>query len=179
DYFTGRFRQGVVHAHHAVALLEGSTNPFQRGSAYYAVGLLNCFLGHFPVSLAATSEMAAIGRASGDRRLQSMAARLRGWSQARCGDWQAGLAACQQALAYAPDANETALNLGLLGVVYLEMSEVTQALPVLESAVQAAQQYRSQQVQCWFKVFLGEAYRMHKQLEQAQALAMQGYEITR
>ena len=100
--------------------------------------------------------------------------RLRGWIYARCGAWQEGLAACQQALEYAPDAYETALNLGFLGYVYLEKGEVTQALPVLESAVQAAQQYRSQQVQSWFKVFLGEAYRMNNQLEQAQDLAMQG-----
>jgi tetratricopeptide (TPR) repeat protein len=179
DQFTGRLRQGVAHAQHAVALLEGSTDLFQRGSAYYAVGLLNCFLGHFPAALAALSEMAVIGRASGDRRLQSQAAALRGWIAAHCGNWQAGLTACQQALEDAPDAYETALNLGFLGSVYLEQGEVNQALPVLESAVQAAQQYRSQQVQSSFKVYLGEAYRMHNQLEQAQELVMQGLELAR
>jgi tetratricopeptide (TPR) repeat protein len=104
---------------------------------------------------------------------------VRGWIYARYGDWQEGLVACQQALEYAPDAFETALNLGFLGYVYLEKGEVTQAIPVLDSAVQAAQQYRSQQVQSWFKVFLGEAYRMNKQLEQAQDLAMQGFELSR
>ena len=128
---------------------------------------------------AALSEIAAIGRASADRRLQSWAAWMRGWVSARCGAWQEGLAACQQALEYAPDAFETALNLGILGYVYLEKGEVTQAIPVLESAVQAAQQYRSQQVQSWFKVFLGEAYRMNNQLEQAQDLSMQGLELAR
>ena len=70
-------------------------------------------------------------------------------------------------------------RLGILGYVYLEKGEVTQAIPVLESAVQAAQQYRSQQVQSWFKVFLGEAYRMNNQLEQAQDLSMQGLELAR
>jgi tetratricopeptide (TPR) repeat protein len=179
DQFAGRLRRGLAHAQRAVTLLEGPTDPFQRGSAYYAVGLLYGFLGHFPAALAATSEMAAIGHASGDRRLQSQAAGLRGWISARCGAWQEGLAACQQALEYAPDAYETALNLGFLGYVYLEKGEVTQAIPVLESAVRAAQQYRSQQVQSWFKVFLGEAYRMNNQLEQAQELAMQGFELSR
>jgi tetratricopeptide (TPR) repeat protein len=169
----------VAHAQSAVALLEGSTGPFQRGSAYYALGNLYCFLGHFPAALAAASEMAAIGRASGDRRLQSQAAGSRGWISARCGAWQEGLAACQQALEYAPDAYETALNLGFLGFVYLEKGEVSQALPVLESAVQAAQQYRSQQVQSGFKVFLGEAYRLHNQLQQAKDLAIQGLELAR
>ena len=52
-------------------------------------------------------------------------------------------------------------------------------LPVLASAVQAAQQYRGQQVQSWFKAYLGEAYRMNNQLEQAQNLAMQGGELAR
>ena len=107
------------------------------------------------------------------------AASMRGWIYAHCGAWQEGLAACQHALEYAPDAYETALNLGFLGYMYLEKGEVTQALPVLESAVQAAQQYRSQQVQSSFKVFLGEAYRMNNQLEQAQDLAMQGCELSR
>jgi tetratricopeptide (TPR) repeat protein len=179
DMFTGCLRQGVAHAQHAVALLEGSIDPFQRGSAFYAVGLLYGFLGHFPAALAAISELAAIGRASGDRRLQSQAAGLRGWIYARYGEWQEGLAACQQALEYAPDAYETALNLGFLGYVYLEQGEVTQALPVLESAMQAAQQYRSQQVQSWFKMLLGEAYWMNNQLEQAQELAMQGLDLSR
>ena len=179
DNFTGRFRQGVAHAQQALALLEASAAPFQRGSAYYMLGSLYGFLGHFPAALAAVSEMAAIGRASGDRRLQSQAAALRGWIAVRCGDWQAGLEACQHALECAPDAYETALNIGVLGSVYLEQGEVSQALPVLESAVQAAQQYRGQQVQSGFKVLLGEAYRMHHQLEKAQDLAMQGYEIAR
>jgi tetratricopeptide (TPR) repeat protein len=179
DQFAGRFRQGVAHAQQAVALLEAPTDPFQRGSAYYVLGSLNSLLGHFPVALEATSEMAAIGRASGDRRLQSQAASLRGWISARCGTWQEGLAACQQALEYAPNAYETALNLGFLGYVYLEKGEVTQALSVLESAVQAAQQYRSQQVQSWFKVLLGEAYRLNNQLQQAEALVTQGLELAR
>jgi tetratricopeptide (TPR) repeat protein len=179
DQFAGRLRQGLAHAQRAVALLEAPTNPFQRGSAYYAVGLLYCFLGYFPAALAATSEMATIGHASGDRRLQSQAAGLRGLIYACCGEWQEGLAACQQALEYAPDAYEAALNLGYLGFVYLEQGEATQALTVLESAVQAAQQYRSQQVQSWFKMLLGEAYQVNHQLEQAQALAMQGLELAR
>ena len=71
DIFTGRLRQGLAHAQRAVALLEALADPFQRGSAYYVLGIVHCFLGYFPAALAATSEMAAIGRASGDRRLQS------------------------------------------------------------------------------------------------------------
>jgi len=135
--------------------------------------------GNFPAALAALSEMESIGRASGDRRLQSQAVGLRGWIAAQCGAWQEGLAACQQALEYAPDAYETALNLGFLGAVYLEKGEGTQALPVLESAVQAAQQYRSQQVQGSFAVFLGEAYRMNNQLEKAQDFTIQGGALAR
>jgi tetratricopeptide (TPR) repeat protein len=123
--------------------------------------------------------MAAIGHASGDRRLQSQASSWRGWLYAQCSEWQEGLAACQQALEYAPDAFEAAINLGFLGYVYLEKGKVTQALPMLESAVQAAKQYRSQQEQNVLKMLLGEAYRMNNQLDQAKDFAMQGYEISR
>jgi predicted ATPase len=69
DMFTGHLRRGVAHAHRAVAFLAGSTDPFQRGSAYYVLGNLYAVLGHFPAALAAYNEMAAIGRTSGDRRL--------------------------------------------------------------------------------------------------------------
>ena len=104
----------------------------------------------------------------GDRRLQTQGAGLKGWSLATYGDWEAGIDACQQALACSPDAYETALNRGFLGYAYLEKGEHAAAIAVLEQAVQEAIQYRSAQVQSGFKTFLGEAYRVSQQLDKAQ-----------
>jgi tetratricopeptide (TPR) repeat protein len=66
-----------------------------------------------------------------------------------------------------------------LGYAYLEKGDHTAALPVLEQAVQEAMQYRSAQVQSWFKAFLGETYRVNQQLDQARDLAQQGLELAR
>jgi tetratricopeptide (TPR) repeat protein len=66
-----------------------------------------------------------------------------------------------------------------LGYAYLEKGDHATAIPVLEQAVQEAMQYRSAQVQSWFKAFLGEAYRMNQQLDQAHDFAQQGLELAR
>ena len=66
------------------------------------------------------------------------------------------------------------INLGILGYAYLEKGDLGEAIPVLEQAVQEAIRYRSPQVQSWFKIFLGEAYRANQQMDQARDLTTQG-----
>lgn len=179
DYFAGRLLQAVEHSEQAVALLERTTDRFLLGRALNALGLSYYFLGDLRRALKATARAEALGEATGDRRLQTQGAARKGWSLATCGDWEAGIAACQQALACSPDAFETAYGRGLLGYAYLEKGEQAAALPVLEQAVQEAVQYRSAQVQSWFKTLLGEAYRVNQQLDQAHDLAQQGLELAR
>ncbi len=55
---------------------------------------------------------------------------------------------------------ETAVALWALGYAYLEQGDLTDAIPVLEQAVEQANRYRSRQVQSWVRTFLGEAYRL-------------------
>ncbi len=102
---------------------------------------------------------------------------MRGWSLATRGDWEAGIVACQQALELAPDPYETAIVLGFLGHAHLEQGGLAEAIPVLKQAVQDAMQYRSRQVQCWFKTYLAEAYRQNGQIEEARDLTLQGFEL--
>jgi len=137
------------------------------------------FLGDLVRALETAARGETIGEATGDRRIQAQSATSKGWALATGGDWEAGIAACQQALAYSPDAFETAVDRGLLGYAYLEKGDHTTAIPVLEQAVQEAVQYRSAQVQSWFKTYLGEAYRINQQLDQAYDLAQQGLELAR
>ena len=85
----------------------------------------------------------------------------------------------QDRLACSLDAFETAIDRGWLDYAYLEKGEHATALPVLEQAVQEAIQYRSLQVQSWFKAFLGEAYRVNQQLDKARDLAQQGLELAK
>jgi tetratricopeptide (TPR) repeat protein len=179
DYFAGRLLQAVEHGERAMALLESTTDQFMLGRALYVLGGVYYFIGDFVRALEAAARVEAIGEATGDRRLQTQGASFKGWALAAGGDWEAGITACHKALACSPDAYETALDRGFLGYAYLEKGDHTAALPVLAQAVQEAMQYRSAQVQSWFKAFLGETYRVNQQLDQARDLAQQGLELAR
>lgn len=110
----------------------------------------------------------------GDRRLLTNTAFLTGLVYAAKGEWDASIAAYQQALARAPDPYETALVLGGLGDTYREQGKVAEAIPLLEQAVQDAQQYRSRQVQSWFFTFLGKAYGAQGRIAEARHWICQG-----
>ncbi len=177
DFFAGRLLQAVEHSRHAVALLEGTAERYWLGLANYILAISYYFIGEFGQALEAAARVEAVADTIGDRRLQTNAAGIRGWSLATRGDWDAGIAACQDALERAPEPHETALALGLLGHAYLEQGNLAAAIPVLEQAVEEANRYRSRQVQSWFKAYLGEAYRLDQQLDKAQQFASQGYEL--
>ena len=71
------------------------------------------------------------------------------------GETGASIEVLQHALVISPDAYETAAHLGTLGLSYLEKGDLAEAIPTLEQAVEQANQYRSKQVQSWFKTYLG------------------------
>jgi tetratricopeptide (TPR) repeat protein len=177
DFFAGRLLQAVEHERHAVALLERTAERYWLGTANYTLAFSYYFIGEFTQALEAAARIEAVADTIGDRRLQTYAAGIRGWSLATRGDWEAGIAACRDALKRAPDPFETAGALGLLGYAYLEQGNLAAAIPVLEQAVEEAIRYRSRQVQSQFKACLGEAYRLDEQLDKAQQLASQGYEL--
>jgi tetratricopeptide (TPR) repeat protein len=179
DRFAGRLLQAVEHGERAVALLEGTTDRLILGRALSSLGLSYYLFGDLRRALEATARAEAIGEATGDSRLQTHGTAYKGWSLAACGDWEAGIDACQRALACSPDAYEGALNQGLLGYAYLEKGEYAAALPILEQAVQEAIRYRSLQIQSQFKTYLGEAYRVNQQLDQALDLTQQGLDLAR
>jgi tetratricopeptide (TPR) repeat protein len=177
DYFAGRLLQAVEHGQRTVELLERTTERYWLGTANYVLAYSYAFIGEFGQALEAATRAEAIADTIGDRRLQTNAAAARGWSLMMRGDWEAGITACQDALERAPDPFETALALGLLGCAYLEQGNRAAAIPVLEQAVEEAIRYRSRQVQISVITYLGEAYRLDQQLDKAQQLASQGYEL--
>ena len=85
--------------------------------------------------------------------------------------------AFQHALVISPDAFETAVFLGQLGHAYLEKGDVAKAVPILEQGVEQAQQYRSRQVQSWFKTYLSETYLADGQIDKAHGVAHQGFHL--
>jgi hypothetical protein len=80
------------------------------GQALYMLGIGYYFIGDLARALEAAARVEAIGEATGDHRLQTQGAALKGWALAAGGDWEAGITACQKALSCSPDAYETALD---------------------------------------------------------------------
>jgi len=171
--FTGDFGPSIAHGQQAVSLLEETQEYFWLGMALYFLGLTYTFAGDFPRALAVVTRLHALGENAGDRRLQVQGLLVMGWLYTLQGEWEASLEVIQQASVISPDAFETAVVLGRLGYAYLEKGSLADAVSILEHAVEQAHQYRSRQVQSWFKTYLSEAYLLERQIENASSLGQQ------
>ena len=136
-FLSGPLRQGLAYGQRAIALLEHAAgDEWWLGLTYWVVGSLHGLLGDFAAALAATALAQAIGAALDDLHVQSYAASATGWIEAMRGEGSAGIAACQQSLAWALDPVNVALAKGTLGYAYLEQGEASQAIPLLEQSAQ-------------------------------------------
>jgi tetratricopeptide (TPR) repeat protein len=96
-----------------------------------------------------------------------------GLCRATRGDWTVGIEALERARELSPDAFETAYILGCLGKAHTESGDAARAIPILEEAVQLADQVRSWQYRQWFRALLGEACLLDGRLDRARGLATQ------
>ena len=179
SFWSGRPLQGLDHGGSAVALLEQTEERGWLGMAHWVVGINYGLLGDFEPALHALAQAQAIAEAIGDARLQSMATWTMGGIYATAGEWEAGIDACQRALKRSPDPISTAQALGWVGYAYLEKQDPTQAVRLLENAVQQLSRFRFRQLEGWFTAWLSEAFLLNGQIEKALQLASQGLEITR
>jgi tetratricopeptide (TPR) repeat protein len=177
-YWSGQPQQGGEYGAKAVDLLEHTTERYWLGMAHFYRGLNAYLLGEFAPALTMLGHAQAIGDATGNPRLQSLAAWITGWIYATQGDWAAGIARCQQGLDCSPDPLNTAGALGYLGTAHLEHGDVSQAIPLLEQSIQQWQKFHFPQLQGWFTALLGEAYLLRGDIAQGHALAQQGLAIT-
>jgi len=177
-YWVGQPQQGLEYGHQAVAHLEVVTEHYWLGMAHFYLGLNAYFLGEFARALAALGQAQTIGNATGNPRLQSLAAWGTGWIYATEGEWETGVALCKYGLEHSPDPLNTAGALGYLGSAYLEQGDAAQAIPLLEQSIQHWQQFRFPQLQGWFTALLGEAWLRCDNVAQARELGRQGLAIT-
>jgi tetratricopeptide (TPR) repeat protein len=172
--FAGPLPHSIAHGHQAASLLEATDERRWLGVSLYTQGIVSNMTGDFQQALEVATRVHAIGETIGDRRLLANAVTTLGWSYTEQGAWEAGIEALQHASAISPDAFVTALILGNLGYAYMVKGDLAQAIPILEQAVQQADQYRSRQVQSMFRTCLGEAYHVDDQNEKAGSVASQG-----
>jgi tetratricopeptide (TPR) repeat protein len=178
-YWPGQYEQGIAYGQQAIALLEGTQEPYWLGMAYCFLGYNYMGASRFVLALEAEAQTRAIGEAIDDPRLQTYAAFCTGWFLAMVGEWDAALDACQRSLERAPDTASHAYAAAFLGYAYLEKSDAIPALPLLEEAVQCFVQFQFRPFAGWFMALLAEAYRCTQRFEQAQELAQQGFDVAR
>ena len=176
---SGRVAEGIRHALESLACLERAGPAWWVGEAHWVVGLNHAQLGDLGAALEAETRARIIGETVGNRQLQASALWATGIVHAVLGQGEAGIAACEQSLAVAPDPLTRAVALGWLGFAFVEHGDATRAIPALETSVQQHSVFRFPQFQGWFTVFLAEAYRLDGQLERAHASAREALEITR
>jgi class 3 adenylate cyclase/tetratricopeptide (TPR) repeat protein len=178
-YWPGQCEQGIAHGRQAIALLEGTQEPYWLGMAYCFLGYNYMGVSRFALALEAEAQTRAIGEAIDDPRLQTYAAFCTGWFSAMIGEWDAAIKACQRSIQGAPDTASKAYASAFLGYAYLEQGDAIQALPLLEQAVQRFVQFQFRPFAGWFTALLAEAYRCTQRLEKAQELAQRGLDTAR
>jgi class 3 adenylate cyclase/tetratricopeptide (TPR) repeat protein len=178
-FLSGPPQRALEYCQRAVRLLERTGEPWWLGMTYWLLGSTYTFLGAFVLALEATARARAIGAALDDRHIQSYAAFTTCWIEATRGNWQAGMAACQESLALVRDAVNRAHAVGVLGYAYLEQGDAAPAIPLFEQALHAWTQFRLQPMQAWMLTLLSDAHRLDGQLEQAHALGHQGLTLAR
>ncbi|MBI4610364.1 MAG: hypothetical protein HY726_15305 [Candidatus Rokubacteria bacterium] len=136
-------------------------------------------MGEIESALAAMARARGVGESIANRDVQSYAAWGSGVIYALAGEWEAGVDACRRGVELSPDPLTRALASASLGYAYLEKGEASQAIPLLEQAVQRMSQFRWRQLQGWFAACLSEAFRLNGQIDKARELALQGLGIGR
>lgn len=176
-YWTGHPAQGMGYSQRAIAALAPSGADYRLGMAHFVQGLNALSLGRFDTAIEAAARAAALGEALTDRRLQTFAAWLTGWTQATCGACDVGIAACRRALDLSSDPLNTAFAMGWLGYAYLEQGDTSAALPPLEQAIQSLRQFNYRRLEGLYTTLLGEAHLQRGDHDMARHLAQQGLAI--
>jgi class 3 adenylate cyclase/DNA-binding winged helix-turn-helix (wHTH) protein/tetratricopeptide (TPR) repeat protein len=173
-FLSGPPQHGLEYGQQAVTLLERTGEQWWLGMACWILGGIYAFLGAFTSALEILARAQAIGNVLEDTHIQSYATFTTGWIEATRGNAQAGMEICQRGLALAQDPVNTAHAVGVLGYAYLEQEEASQAIPLLEQAIQSWRRFRLQPMQAWMTTLLAEAQRLRGHLESARRLAYEG-----
>jgi tetratricopeptide (TPR) repeat protein/MoxR-like ATPase len=177
-YWAGQPIHGIARGRRGVRLCEQAGERWWLGLAHWTVGINALIVGDFDAALAAEASALAVGEALGDRRIESYATWSTGWMHALTGAWEAGIDACRRGLGYASDPVNTAVALGHLGYVYLEMGDPTEARPLLAEAVTRMREFQFRRLLGRFTTFLGEAELLAGRTAEARLLVEEGLRVS-
>jgi class 3 adenylate cyclase/tetratricopeptide (TPR) repeat protein len=175
-FWAGHFNQGIEDGLRAVELLERSGERWWAGQAHGVAGFHHYVLGQFDAALDSMARAHEIWKALVDPRLDPSWST--GYFYSALGDWERGIAECQDGLARAQDPLNTSAGLGFLGYGYLEKGDFQNAVETLEGSVRLLRGTGMQQLLGWFSAYLGEAYLGLDRMEEALAAALEAVETT-
>lgn len=164
---------GLGYSQQAIDLLAQTPEQYALGLAYMGRGFHALLLGNFRLALHALARADTLGATLGESALQAYAAWVAGWIQTTRGAWEEGVAACEHALALAPDSVHAAMARGCLGYARLVQGAPSAAVLHLKQAVEQMPQQRYPRHAALYTTLLAEAYCRQGQIETAETLARQ------
>jgi tetratricopeptide (TPR) repeat protein len=178
SFWPGRFAAGVAHGVRAVETLQRTGQRGWLALAYWVLGANYTGLGRFAPALDAATQALAIAQAVDDPRARTLANWLSGIVHAMRGEYEAGIAACQSAVASSRDPLNTTLATGFLGFAYVQQGDAARAIPLLDRCVAELGSEGWPQYRGWFLTFLSEAHLLTGDVARARRLAAEGLSLT-
>ncbi len=176
--FLCQFTQGIEYGRKAVTLLEQTSESWWLGLSHWIAGITYAFWGELMSAWEPIASTQAIGETIGDPRILCYAGWSKGVAANLSGDWETGIAACQESLARSPDPVNTAIAMMSLGEAYRTKGDATVAMHWLEQSVESFSRFGFRAMQSWNQALLAEAHRMLDNLAQARELASQALDIS-
>ena len=176
-HWSGSAHDGIRHGREAVARLEGTTQQWWLGMAYFYLAVDHLLIGRFSEALEATARASAVGEAISDTRLQCYAAFTSGWVAAMRGDLDLAVDDCERSRKLATDRVSGVYAAGFVGYAHVERGDAEPAIPILEHVVRELEQFGFPQWHGMFTASLGEALRLTGDATAALALARRGVAI--
>jgi tetratricopeptide (TPR) repeat protein len=131
-------------------------------------------MGAFSTAAEPFERILALGRTTGDPRLESLATWSLGVVEAMGGDLDAAIAACGRALDLARETSTRILASGWLGYALLEQGDAPRAIEALARAVRPSPEAWLSPDWGWFSILLGEAYALGGHPEAAHEAILAG-----
>jgi predicted ATPase len=131
----GSASAAVRHASRAIQLLDDPRMSHWLGLAHFILGYSLWVTGQYDGALEHAGRCAAVGRAVGDRRLQSMGGTVSGWVHAARGETALARDAAREAAEIARDPISTGLALSTLGAAELAAGQAHGAVEAFGRAL--------------------------------------------
>jgi tetratricopeptide (TPR) repeat protein len=167
----GEPEEGIHHCTEAIARLTPPALRFWLGLAH-AIRAGSCYLrGNFDTALSDLAVADALGRETGEYRLQSTAAWYRQVILAALGDRDAALAAVRHGRAVSRDIVGDSLAVGFMGSILLEVGAPADAVETLEAWAAERQRFCLGHPATRFTAALAEAHLALGNVDRAGACA--------